>query len=70
MQEVFDRIASMICEQNPYLVKLIDTIEVEKRERQIKQVTKTDAESIFELIETVNPFDNHHIDKNNERKSE
>ena len=57
MQEVFNRIASLICEQNPHLARLLDGIELEKKERQIKQVTRTDAESIFELIETANPFE-------------
>lgn len=57
MQEVFDRIASLICEQEPYFVRLLDGIESDKRERQIKQVTRTDAESIFDMIETSSPFD-------------
>jgi hypothetical protein len=57
MQEVFNRLASLICEQNPHLSRLLDGIELEKKERQIKQVTRTDAESIFELIETANPFE-------------
>lgn len=57
MQEVFDRIASLICEQEPFLMRVLDGIETDKRERQIKQVTRTDAESIFDMIETASPFD-------------
>lgn len=57
MQEMFNRIASMVCDQNPYMTKIIDDIQTEKREKQIKQVTRADSESIFELIETVNPFE-------------
>tara|TARA_B100000683_G_C12263038_1_gene462439 strand:+ start:307 stop:612 length:306 start_codon:yes stop_codon:yes gene_type:complete len=57
MQEVFDRIASMICERDPYMVKTLNEIERLKREKQIKKVSKTDAESIFDLIESDNPFD-------------
>jgi hypothetical protein len=57
MQEVFDRIASLICEQETYFIRLLDSIESDKRERQIKQVTKTDSESIFDMIETASPFE-------------
>ena len=57
MQEVFDRIASMICERDPYMIKTLNEIERLKREKQIKKVSKTDAESIFDLIESDNPFD-------------
>jgi hypothetical protein len=57
MQLVFDRLASMICDKNPYLLSVLDTIETEKKEKQIKQVTNSDAESIFDLIETANPFE-------------
>lgn len=56
MQEVFNRLASMICEQHPSMIRVLDSIEIEKREGQIKQVTRSDAESIFDLIETSNPF--------------
>lgn len=57
MQVVFDRLASMMCDKNPYLLSVLDTIETEKKEKQIKQVTNSDAESIFDLIETSNPFE-------------
>jgi len=57
MQEVFNRLASLICEEHPALMKIINTIEVDKRNRQIKQVTKSDSESIFDLIEHASPFD-------------
>lgn len=57
MQEVFDTIASMICEKDDYMMKTLSEIERLKREKQIKKVSKTDAESIFDLIESDNPFD-------------
>ena len=34
------------------MVSILDDIEVQKRDRRIKQVTATDAESIFDLIES------------------
>ena len=57
MQEVFDRIASMICDKDPYMLKTLNEIERLKREKQIKKVSKSDAESIFDLIESDNPFE-------------
>jgi len=57
MQIVFDRIASLICDADPALVRMLDQLETEKREGLLKQVTKSDSESIFELIESENPFE-------------
>ena len=57
MQEVFDTIASMICEKDPYLMKTLSMIEKKKREKQIKKVSKSDAASIFDIIQSENPFE-------------
>ena len=57
MQEVFDNLASRICDREPHFCDILDQIEKEKRERQIKKVSKTDSESIFNLIESDNPFE-------------
>ena len=37
MQEVFNHLASMVVEGHPALIKIIDNLEVMKREKQIKQ---------------------------------
>ena len=52
MQEVFNHLAALVVEESPVLMKILDEIEIQKRDRHIKQVTPTDAESIFELIES------------------
>lgn len=52
MQEVFNHLAALVVEEDPMLMKVLDEIEIQKRDRHIKQVTPTDAESIFELIES------------------
>jgi len=57
MQEVFDNLAARICDKEPHFCDILDQIEREKRERQIKKVSKTDSESIFNLIESDNPFE-------------
>mgnify|MGYP000441532159 FL=1 len=56
MQEVFNSLASGICEGNTYLHKLLDEIQTSKREKVIKQVTNSDAESIFNVIEGQSPL--------------
>ena len=61
MQEVFDTIASMICEKDPYLMQTLARIEKQKRERQIKKVSKSDAASIFDIIKSDNPFDSEEV---------
>ncbi len=57
MQEVFDNLAARICDKEPHFCDILDQIEREKRARQIKKVSKTDSESIFNLIESDNPFE-------------
>jgi uncharacterized small protein (DUF1192 family) len=57
MQEVFDNLASRICDRESHLCGILDEIERDKRERQIKKVSKSDSESIFNLIESDNPFE-------------
>ena len=57
MQEVVDNLAARICDKESYFCDILDQIELEKRARQIKKVSKTDTESIFNLIESDNPFE-------------
>lgn len=57
MQEVFDNLAARICDRESHFCDILDQIEHEKRERQIKKVSKTDSESIFNLIESDNPLE-------------
>lgn len=52
MQEVFNHLASLVVEEDPVLMRILDDIEVQKRDRHIKQVSVSDAESIFGLIES------------------
>lgn len=52
MQEVINYLASLVVEEDPVLMKILTEIEIQKRDKQIKQISVTDAESIFELIES------------------
>lgn len=51
-------------------MRLLDSIETDKRERQIKQVTLSDSESIFDLIETSSPFDEDRVETHDDDAQE
>ncbi len=56
MQEVFDVLASRICEGDLHLNAILDEIVIGKRTRQIKRVSSMDSESIYKVIEDEKPL--------------
>jgi len=56
MQEVFERLASEIVDDNTYLLKMLDDIAVKKKNKELKKFSKTDTESIFDMIERDSPL--------------
>jgi len=56
MQEVFERLASEIVDDNTYLLKMLDDIAVKKKNKELKKFSKTDTESIFYMIERDSPL--------------
>jgi len=56
MQEVFERLASEIVDDNAYLLKILDDISVQKRNKDLKKFTSKDADSIFDMIEKQSPL--------------
>ena len=57
MQEVFENLAILICEKDPYLFKVLDQIQDQKKDRQINKLRNSDADSIYKQIEKMRPFD-------------
>lgn len=57
MQEVFENLAILICEKDPYLFKVLDRIQEQKKEKQIKKLRQSDAHSIYKQIEKLRPFE-------------
>ena len=57
MQETFDHLASLICENDPALVEKLDEIEILKRNKQLRQVKRSDAESVYRMINEDSPID-------------
>lgn len=56
MQEVFDVLASKICDGDESLVGILDEIVRGKRVKQLKRVSATDSESIYRVLESENPL--------------
>ena len=53
MQEVIEGLISELVNGDPSLVKIIDRIAEEKYRKDIRKVIGTDAESVYELLETL-----------------
>ena len=56
MQELFEEIGQKIAAESPDILKIMEDLSTKKRERQIKSLSKSDAESIFSIIENENPL--------------
>jgi hypothetical protein len=56
MQEVFENLAILIIEKDPYISNVLDVIQENKREDKVKRLRQSDADSIFQAIEVDNPF--------------
>tara|TARA_B100001123_G_scaffold395251_3_gene476684 strand:- start:3359 stop:3637 length:279 start_codon:yes stop_codon:yes gene_type:complete len=57
MQEIFEELARQIVCNEPYMQKVISGLESKKRARATQKMIKTDAESIFRVIEAESPID-------------
>ena len=56
MQEIFEELARHVVEEHSYMVNMLNKLEEQKRTKAIKQLSRTDAESIFKVIENDNPL--------------
>lgn len=52
MQDIVEGLISRLVNGEPALVKIVDKISVEKRDGELRKVMGTDAESVFDVIET------------------
>ena len=57
MQEVFEEVSQRIAAESPDMMSLLADISQRKRDRVIKKLSKTDAESLFSLIEEESPIE-------------
>jgi len=54
MQEVFEEFVQRILAETPYMIRMLDQISDDKKNKVEKKFSKQDVESIFELIENNN----------------
>ena len=52
MQDIVEGLISRLVNGDPALVKIVDKISVEKRDKELRKVMGTDAESVFDVIQT------------------
>ena len=59
MQEVIEELAIQVIEEQPYMLDMLHGLSNKKRTNAINsaKLAKTDAESIFKVIEDSNPFE-------------
>ena len=56
MQEVFEEFSQRIVAEDPVVMRMLDQLEIDKRNKTIKKLSAEDAESIFNVIESNNPL--------------
>tara|TARA_R110001583_G_scaffold14033_3_gene59253 strand:- start:289 stop:576 length:288 start_codon:yes stop_codon:yes gene_type:complete len=56
MQEVFEEVCQKIAAESPDMISLIEDVATKKRNKIIKKLSETDAESVFNIIEQENPL--------------
>jgi uncharacterized protein with HEPN domain len=56
MQEVYEEISQRIAAESPEMIQLLESLAQDKRDRVIKKLSETDAESVYNIIEKENPL--------------
>ena len=56
MQDVFEELAQMIAAEEPEAIEMMSNLSMKKRDASIKRLSVSDAESIFNIIESNNPL--------------
>ena len=56
MQEVFEEMCQRIVAEDPVMMRILDQLQEDKRNKTIKKLSSQDAESIFNVIEADNPI--------------
>jgi hypothetical protein len=56
MQEVIEAFAERVVSESNDMIRLLEQIKKDKMVKDVKRYTKSDAESLYALLETNNPF--------------
>lgn len=56
MQEVFEEFANRLVMEEPRMLRMLDDLAENKKHHRLRELSRTDAESIFDMIEHEAPF--------------
>jgi rRNA maturation endonuclease Nob1 len=56
MQEVYEELSQRIASGSPEMVSLLEDLSQKKRDKIVKKLSETDADSLFNIIEKENPL--------------
>jgi rRNA maturation endonuclease Nob1 len=56
LQEVYEELSQRIASGSPDMIDMLEDLSQKKRDRVIKKLSETDAESLFNIIESENPL--------------
>lgn len=60
MQSVFAEVAERIVLGDPYMMDMLQELNVRRRDKQIHKLSDTDAESLFNILERESPLSQGH----------
>ena len=69
MQEVIEEFSQRILIQHPHIIKLLDEVSENKKNKTKKSFSKTDIDSIFNILESEDPFKKWGVKWDVEKKS-
>tara|TARA_B100000282_G_C31667163_1_gene460408 strand:- start:685 stop:876 length:192 start_codon:yes stop_codon:yes gene_type:complete len=63
MQEVIEAFASRVAAESNDMIRLLEQIKKDKQIKDVKRYTKSDADSLYAILESQNPFGENNEDK-------
>ena len=56
MQDILEEFAQLVAAENPAALRIMKNLSEKKRNEEISRLTKTDSESILNIISEINPL--------------
>ena len=56
MQDILEEFAQLVAAENPAAIRMMDNLAQKKRDGEISRLTKSDSESILNVISELNPL--------------
>ena len=58
MQDVFEELAQNIAAEMPHMIEFLNSVALKKKNKEIKKLSSSDAETIFSIIQQESPLSN------------